>query len=106
MGRHHGPRSRWSASEGLPPIREVARVEVSIKEFMQKPLNLRTLARRWFAISVLFVVAVSSSLAATRHYYLADENVTWDYAPSGLNLIEGRPIPMPWASQPQWPKLR
>jgi hypothetical protein len=45
-------------------------------------------------------------LGATRHYYLAAENVTWDYAPSGLNLIEGRPIPLPWASQTKWPKLR
>jgi hypothetical protein len=30
-----------------------------------------------------------SCMAATRLYYIAAENVTWDYAPSGRDLIHG-----------------
>ncbi len=58
---------------------------------------------RVLAILLAFAAPLS---AATRHYYIAAENVTWDYAPSGLNLVEGRPIPLPWAKQTKWPKVR
>jgi len=44
--------------------------------------------------------------AATRHYYIAAEDVTWDYAPSGRDLLDGRPIPQPWAQRTKWPKTR
>jgi len=58
-------------------------------------------------LPVLFLCLLPSpSSAATRHYYIAAEDVTWDYAPSGLNLVEGRPIPQPWAKQTKWPKIR
>ncbi len=49
---------------------------------------------------------VSSCLAATRHYYIAAEDVTWNYAPSGHNLLTGAPLPQPWVLKPQWPKTR
>lgn len=49
---------------------------------------------------------VSSCLAATRHYYIAAEDVIWDYAPSGRNLLNGSPIPQPWALKIQWAKSR
>lgn len=55
----------------------------------------------WF---ILF--SVPSSLAATRHYYIAAEDVGWNYAPSGHNLMNGTPIPQPWALKLQWPKSR
>jgi hypothetical protein len=46
------------------------------------------------------------SFAATRHYYIAAEDVTWDYAPSGVDLVEGSEIPRPWAGNTRWSKTR
>jgi hypothetical protein len=45
-------------------------------------------------------------LAAVRHYYIAAEDVSWDYAPSGRDLIHGGIIPRPWTSQTRWAKTR
>jgi manganese oxidase len=56
----------------------------------------------WFATPAL----ATPGLAATRHYYIAAEDVTWDYAPSGRDLLHGGVIPRPWTSQTQWPKTR
>jgi FtsP/CotA-like multicopper oxidase with cupredoxin domain len=59
------------------------------------------------AIGLWFVLfAVSSSLANTRHYYIAAEDVTWDYAPSGHNLLNGNVLLQPWQLKRQWPKSR
>ena len=58
---------------------------------------------RWL---IFFCFSVCSSLAATRHYYIAAEDVTWNYAPSGHNLLNGTPIPQPWALKVQWAKSR
>jgi hypothetical protein len=56
---------------------------------------------------LLFVFfAISPGLATTRHYYIAAEDVTWDYAPSGHNLLNGNVIPQPWELKRQWPKTR
>jgi hypothetical protein len=44
--------------------------------------------------------------AATRHYYIAAEDVTWDYAPSGHDLLEGLPLPQPWLGHTKWSKAR
>jgi manganese oxidase len=49
---------------------------------------------------------VSTCLAATRHYYIAAEDVNWNYAPSGINLLTAVPIPQPWSVKLQWPKTR
>jgi hypothetical protein len=54
--------------------------------------------------SVLF--CVHACLAATRHYFIAAEDVTWNFAPSGVDLIAGAPIPDPWVVKTQWPKTR
>lgn len=47
---------------------------------------------------------------ATRQYYLAAEEVTWDYAPSGKNLLHGAGhadgIPAPWTHQTRTRKVR
>ncbi len=44
--------------------------------------------------------------AAARHYYIAAEDVTWDYAPGGRDLIHGVAIPAPWRTQTRWNKTR
>ncbi len=52
------------------------------------------------------LVSVSSCSAAARHYYIAAEDVTWNYAPSGHDLLTATPIRQPWQQQLQWPKTR
>ena len=54
--------------------------------------------------TLLFLV--TSSFAATRHYYIAAEDVVWDYAPSGRDLLNGGAIPPPWNVKLTWPKTR
>ncbi|MGA9388973.1 MAG: multicopper oxidase domain-containing protein, partial [Candidatus Sulfotelmatobacter sp.] len=63
--------------------------------------------QRALGLGILFVLSCASScLATTRHYYIAAEDVTWNYAPSGFNLLNGNPIPLPWRDKVQWPKTR
>ena len=54
----------------------------------------------------LLLLCTSTCLAATRHYYIAAEDVTWNYAPSGHNLLNAQPIRQPWSQKLQWPKVR
>jgi FtsP/CotA-like multicopper oxidase with cupredoxin domain len=61
--------------------------------------------QRAFGLWFIFL-SVCSCLASTRHYYIAAEDVTWNYAPSGHNLLSGTPIPQPWALKMQWEKSR
>ena len=42
----------------------------------------------------------------TRTYYVAAEEVNWDYAPSGMDLAFGQPLPDPWGAQTVYPKQR
>ena len=60
--------------------------------------------QRAFVLWFVFF-SVSSCRAATRHYYIAAEDVTWNYAPSGRDLLTATPIRQPWL-QLQWPKTR
>jgi CheY-like chemotaxis protein len=62
------------------------------------------LFRCWFLLSV--ILAVQHCAGATRHYFIAAEDASWDYAPSERDLIHGAHIPMPWGHQTQWPKTR
>jgi hypothetical protein len=63
--------------------------------------------KRALVLSLFVVAIVSASHAATtRHYYIAAEDGTWDYAPSGQDLLHGQPIPLPWATQVRWTKTR
>jgi manganese oxidase len=55
---------------------------------------------------LLFLFASCSCLAATRHYYIAAEDVAWNYAPSGHNLLNGNPVPQPWSRKLEWDKSR
>ena len=50
--------------------------------------------------------SVSTCFAVTRHYYIAAEDVPWNYAPSGMNLLSALPIPSPWSAKLEWPKTR
>jgi hypothetical protein len=52
------------------------------------------------------VVTARPASAVTRHYYIAAEDVTWDYAPSQHDLMRGSVIPPPWTVRTQWPKTR
>jgi manganese oxidase len=60
----------------------------------------------WGFLVWLALLSSQPCIAATRHYYIAAEDVSWDYAPSGRDLLHGRPIPQPWAKQTRWPKTR
>ena len=42
----------------------------------------------------------------TRIYYIAAENVVWDYAPAGMDPMTHDPIPSPWGDQTKYNKTR
>lgn len=54
----------------------------------------------------LIFTCVSTSAAAVRKYYIAAEDVTWDFAPSGQNLMTGATLLLPWRGHTRWPKTR
>ena len=58
------------------------------------------------AVVLCLILLSASCFAATRHYYIAAEDVTWDFAPSGHDLLTGEPLPPPWLQKHQWPKTR
>jgi manganese oxidase len=71
--------------------------------------SARRLVEQVPRITLLLALVVSSSLfcsAKIRHYYIAAEDVTWDYAPSGMDLLHDRAIPPPWGKQTRWSKSR
>lgn len=43
-------------------------------------------------LAVLLVGSASGSKPATRTYYIAADEVIWDYAPSGVDMIRGEPF--------------
>src|SRR5215472_17081539 len=61
-----------------------------------------------FLLAVMFTLALAPQLSARkiRHYYIAAEDVRWDYAPSGKDLIHGRTLPEPYRAQTRWNKTR
>lgn len=68
--------------------------------------SFRALNARCALLIMLALMSAQVSRAATRHYYLAAEDVSWDYAPSGMDLTMGRGVPLPWATQTRWSKVR
>ena len=59
------------------------------------------------AFLVLFaLISAQACFAVTRHYYIAAEDVTWDFAPGGMDLLYDRGIPAPWSQQTRWTKTR
>ncbi|MGO8794133.1 MAG: multicopper oxidase domain-containing protein [Candidatus Sulfotelmatobacter sp.] len=67
-------------------------------------MNLVKLPQALAPFLIFFFVA--HCLAATRHYFIAAEDVPWNYAPSGHNLLNGSPIVQPWSLKLEWPKTR
>jgi manganese oxidase len=62
-------------------------------------------------IALLVGMMCSAAAATTRHYYVAAEDVEWDFAPSNQNLMhchdpEGCPIPDPWTDSHIFNKTR
>jgi multicopper oxidase len=65
-------------------------------------------------VTILVLASVSCAFGGDRHaaqghvreYYIAAEQVEWDYAPSGLELMHGDDIPFPWGLYRRWPKTR
>ena len=59
----------------------------------------------------LTLYAGTGSAATTRRYYVAAEDVVWDYAPSNRNLLHchdpaGCPVPDPWTNSHTFNKVR
>lgn len=66
---------------------------------------------KWAAVVRLLAVVIVASAclrcyASTRRYYIAAENVEWDYAPSQMDLLHGQGIPQPWLAKTKWNKTR
>jgi FtsP/CotA-like multicopper oxidase with cupredoxin domain len=63
--------------------------------------------RQRIAVLIALLLFASAAIAETRHYYIAAEDVMWDFAPSGRNLVHGGgAIPEPWAGHTKWSKTR
>jgi manganese oxidase len=59
-----------------------------------------------FAVAAAVLLAPVGSAQTTRHYYVAAEELLWDFAPSGADLVHGGAIPAPWATNTKWRKVR
>lgn len=57
-------------------------------------------------LTLLILANTVAASAVTRHYYIAAEDVTWEYAPSHMDLLYGQGIPQPWFAQTNWKKSR
>ena len=63
--------------------------------------------------SFIFICSLSlmSQIASAyqpivRTYYIAAEDVMWDFAPTGKNMLNGENIPSPWGEQTIYNKVR
>jgi FtsP/CotA-like multicopper oxidase with cupredoxin domain len=62
--------------------------------------------RSFLVIALALGLAPKLCDAKVRHYYIAAEDVVWDYAPSGRDLVHGRTLPEPYRTQTRWNKTR
>lgn len=69
-------------------------------------MTLPRVIRFLLALSLTFALPRLGWAAKARHYDIAAEDVAWDYAPSGRDLIHGRAIPAPYSAQTRWNKTR
>lgn len=75
-------------------------------------MNCRRAILGILSATALLAGAAHDAEARTRHYYVAAEDVAWDYAPSGLNLVHCMdgpapcPIPAPWTNSHKVNKVR
>lgn len=64
-----------------------------------------TVLKTIIGVVMLLAVGHEPAMAATnRHYYIQAEDVTWDFAPTGQNVVHHGPIPAPYLTA--WPKVR
>lgn len=72
--------------------------------------SLRDRRSGWWALAAAALLATAAGEASaqgtTRQYYIAAEEVTWEYAPTGKDLIHGGPVPAPWGGHTTWKKAR
>jgi FtsP/CotA-like multicopper oxidase with cupredoxin domain len=54
----------------------------------------------------VILLGATGAEAKTRHYYIQAEDVTWDFAPSGQDLLHRGPIPDPWTNSHVFEKTR
>lgn len=58
------------------------------------------------AVAMLLALRPFAFAVKARHYYIAAEDLQWDYAPSGRDLLHGMALPQPWSAQTRWAKIR
>ncbi|MGA9352743.1 MAG: multicopper oxidase domain-containing protein, partial [Terriglobales bacterium] len=61
---------------------------------------------RFAKLLLACLLCAPSCHAAVRHYFIAAEDVTWDFAPSGQDLLTAEPLSLPWIGHTRWPKTR
>src|SRR6185503_18759103 len=57
-------------------------------------------------VATVSLTGATAAEARTRHYYVQAEDVTWDFAPSGMDLLHCTPIPEPWTNSHAIEKTR
>lgn len=57
------------------------------------------------AVTPLRGKAATKAAGHIRQYFIAAENVSWDFAPSGRDLMDNQPIPPPYLKT-EYPKIR
>ena len=83
---------------------------ILMKDNMKENIKVRVIS----LLGIFLVVSLTGSFgrdkrapkAHVREYYIAAEQIEWDYAPSGLELMHGEDIPYPWGLHRHWPKTR
>jgi FtsP/CotA-like multicopper oxidase with cupredoxin domain len=58
------------------------------------------------AVAAVSLSGVRAAEARTRHYFIQAEDVTWDFAPTGQDLLHGGPVPDPWTDSHVFSKTR
>jgi FtsP/CotA-like multicopper oxidase with cupredoxin domain len=61
---------------------------------------------RGVLLAVALATATTTAGAAERTYFVAAEDVRWNFAPTPRDLVHGRPLPAPWGRRTTWPKVR
>src|SRR5581483_1493689 len=89
---------------GRPPLQD-GRLSCAEIPISWLPKKMSLLGAALLGLCCLLCLGVTCA-ATTRHYYIAAEDVMWDFAPSGQDLLHGVPIPQPWSAKTSWAKTR
>src|SRR5215472_3715801 len=63
---------------------------------------MRSVLVSLFAVAIVVTALSRPADAATRTYYIAADEVVWNYAPSGTDMITGKPLPPLQPKQLGW----